>query len=115
MAGCLGFHAALTSTSVDEAAGSAVAAAVAVLPPSAASPLGANARDSRASDAERARALCRGLGAMQTLGALCALCPEALAQRLPPQLAPLFAPRIQPVLLRALRYLSFFADRCAVL
>ena len=114
LAGCLGFHAALTSKAVDSGwslAGAAASIAAGGPAPAASSCGSGSGSASSGSDAERAKALCRSLSAMHTLGALCALCPEAVAQRLPPQLAPLFAPRIQPVLLRALRYLALFSDR----
>jgi hypothetical protein len=104
MAGCLGLHAALTSKAVD-----ATAAAPGGQPQHPTNSGASNSGSS--SDAERQRARCRSLGAMHTLGALCVLCPEVLSQRLPPQLAPLFVPRIQPVLLRGLKYLAFYCDR----
>ena len=81
VAGCLGFHAALTSLACREAPQLAV--------------------------------LCRSMAALATLGALCTLGPEALAQRLPHQMAPFFHSRMQPLLLRALRYLSLYCDRVA--
>ena len=81
VAGCLGFHAALTSPACREG--------------------------------PQLTVLCRSMAALATLGALCTLGPEALTQRLPHQMAPFFHSRMQPVLLRGLRYLSLFCDRVA--
>lgn len=87
MAGCLAFHAALTS------------------------PAGAGLAPG--GEATQLAVLCRSMAALASLGALAALCPEALLQRLPPAMAPFFASRIQPVLRRCLRYLALFGDRVA--
>ncbi|GAB4817978.1 hypothetical protein N2152v2_005024 [Parachlorella kessleri] len=107
--GCLGFHAAATvPTSAAGARGaSGGAAAVASMRGRGSSGRGR----SSGQEAEQQGVLCRSLGAMHTLGALCALCPEELSHRLPPGLAPLFATRIQPAMLRGLRYLTLYADR----
>lgn len=108
LAGCLGFHVALTCEAANSlfAAGPGVVAVTAGGAAAAAAGFG--------SEAARQQGLCRGLGAVATLGALCALCPDVVARRLPPQLAPLFATRIQPALLRGLRYLALYGDRCAL-
>jgi hypothetical protein len=63
-------------------------------------------------EAPQLAVLCRSMAALATLGALG---PEALTQRLPHQMAPFFQSRMQPVLLRALRYLSLYCDRVAAL
>lgn len=90
MLGCLAFHAALTSPA-------GVGAAPGVAP----------------KEAAQLGVLCRSMAALGTLGALGALCPDALARRLPHQMAPFLFSRIQPLLRRSLRYLSLYCDRVA--
>lgn len=90
MAGCLGFHAELTC-------------AAGIGPEPGAVP------------AEQA-AQGRSMAALATLGSLCALGPasaDILSQQLPRAMAPLFATRVQPLLLRSLRFLALFTDRVA--
>lgn len=89
MTGCLGFHAALTC------------------------PAASGAAPSASPEAAQLAVLCRSTAALASLGALAALAPEALVQRLPHAMAPFFFSRMQPVLRRALRYLSLCADRVA--
>lgn len=89
MAGCLGFHAALTCPAASGAGPSAVP------------------------EAAQLAVLCRSMVALASLGALAALAPEALVQRLPHAMAPFFFSRVQPVLRRALRYLALCSDRVA--
>eukprot|EP00887_Chlorella_sp_A99_P005256 scaffold1.g5256.t1 len=59
-------------------------------------------------------ALARWLAALQTAASLAALAPKLLLRQLPHQAAPLFFSRLQPVLLRARRYLAFQTDRTAL-
>lgn len=89
MAGCLGFHAALTC------------------------PAGAGLASGGGAEATELAVLCRSMAALASLAALCTLCPEALAQRLPATMAPFFFSRVQPVLRRAGRYLQLYCDRVA--
>jgi len=89
MAGCLGFHAALTC------------------------PAASGATPSASPEAAQLAVLCRSMAALASLGTLAALAPEALVQRLPHAMAPFFFSRVQPVLRRALRYLSLCGDRVA--
>ena len=89
LAGCLGFHAALTC------------------------PAASGAAPSASPEAAQLAVLCRSTAALASLGALAALGPEVLLQRLPHAMAPFFFSRVQPVLRCALRYLSLCADRVA--
>ena len=89
MAGCLGFHAALTC------------------------PAASGAGPSAGPEAAQLAVLCRSMAALASLGALAALAPEALVQRLPHAMAPFFFSRVQPVLRRALRHLALCSDRVA--
>lgn len=57
--------------------------------------------------------LCRSMAALGTLGSLAALCPDALAARLPHQMAPFLHSRILPLLRRSARHLSLYCDRVA--
>ena len=88
VAGCMAFHAALCC------------------PAGAGAAPGAPPRE-----AAQLAVLCRSMAALGTLGALSTLCPDALAARLPRQMGGFFSARIQPVLRRALRYLSLYCDR----
>lgn len=87
LAGCLGFHAALTC------------------------PAAAGLAPGDGPEAAQLALLCRSAAALASLDALCALGPDALAARLPAAMAPFFYSRIQPVLRRAGRYLQLSADR----
>lgn len=90
MAGCLGFHAALTCPAGSSSQPGAV-------PPEQA-------------------AQCRSMAALAMLGSLCAMgaaSADLLAQQLPRAMAPFFATRVQPLLLRSLRFLALFTDRVA--
>ena len=87
LAGCLGFHAALSC------------------------PAAAGLSPGGGPEAAQLALLCRSAAALASLDALCALGPDALAARLPAAMAPFFHSRIQPVLRRAGRYLQLFADR----
>lgn len=89
MAGCFGFHAALTC------------------------PAASGASPTAGPEAAQLAVLCRSMAALASLGALAELGPEVLAQRLPHGMAPFFFSRVQPVLRRALRYLALCADRVA--
>ncbi|KAL4437050.1 hypothetical protein ABPG75_004189 [Micractinium tetrahymenae] len=90
MVGCLALHAALVSPAASGAG----------------APVGAEA-------AAQLAVLCRSMAALGTLGALAALCPDALAARLPHQMAPFLQSRILPLLRRSARYLSLYCDRVA--
>lgn len=90
MVGCLALHAALVSPA---ACGTGA-------------PVGVEA-------AAQLAVLCRSMAALGTLGSLAALCPDALAARLPHQMAPFLHSRILPLLRRSARYLSLYCDRVA--
>lgn len=104
MAGCLGLHAALEPE-----------------PPGGSSGGGSSQPSTQSAGSEqhqqqqqRVLALCRTLAAVQTLSSLAILGPEVLLRQLPPQGVPLFFSRLQPVLLRARRYLGFCSDRASL-